>query len=55
MPQEPTGAVKGSKPRLKTAKEELPQLSLEYLIHRNQAMKTKNLTPRWNWPFAGGN
>jgi hypothetical protein len=44
MPPEPTGGVKGSKPRLKIAKEEIPQLSREYLIHRNEQMRNKNLT-----------
>jgi hypothetical protein len=43
MPLEATGGVKGSKPRLKTAKGEIPKLSREYLIHRNEAMRTKNL------------
>ncbi len=35
--------VKAAKPRLKTAKEELPELSREYLEIRNQQMRTKNL------------
>jgi hypothetical protein len=39
----PTQGVKGVKPRLKTAKEELPRLSREYLLHRNEQMRTKNL------------
>jgi hypothetical protein len=43
MPLEPTGGVKGSKPRLKTAKEEIPKLTREYLRHRNDQMRTKNL------------
>ena len=43
MPLEPTSGVKGSKPRLKTAKEEIPKLSREYLVHRNEQMRTKNL------------
>ena len=38
------GGVKGAKPRLKLAKEELPKLSREYLRIRNAAMRTKNLT-----------
>ena len=36
--------VKGAKPRLKLAKEELPELSREYLRIRNQQMRTKNLS-----------
>ena len=36
--------VKAAKPRLKTAKEELPELSREYLEIRNAQMRTKNLT-----------
>ena len=36
--------VKGAKPRLKLAKEELPELSREYLRIRNQQMQTKNLS-----------
>jgi len=36
--------VKAAKPRLKPAKEELPELSREYLEIRNQQMRTKNLT-----------
>ena len=36
--------VKAAKPRLKTAKEELPELSREYLQIRNAQMRTKNLT-----------
>jgi hypothetical protein len=43
MPLEPTSGVKASKPRLKTAKEEIPKLSREYLVHRNEQMRTKNL------------
>ena len=36
--------VQGAKPRLKLAKEELPELSREYLRIRNQQMQTKNLS-----------
>jgi hypothetical protein len=36
--------VKAAKPRLKPAKEELPELSREYLEIRNAQMRTKNLT-----------
>jgi hypothetical protein len=36
--------VKGAKPRLKPAKEELPRLSRDYLLIRNRQMLTKNLT-----------
>ena len=36
--------VKAAKPRLKTAKEELPELSREYLEIRNAQMRTKNHT-----------
>ena len=36
--------VKDAKPRLKTAKEELPELSREYLEIRNAQMRTKNHT-----------
>ena len=36
--------VKDAKPRLKTAKEELPELSREYLEIRNAQMRTKHLT-----------
>ena len=36
--------VKAAKPRLKTAKEELPELSREYLQIRNAQMRTKHLT-----------
>ena len=36
--------VKAAKPRLKTTKEELPELSREYLEIRNAQMQTKNLT-----------
>jgi hypothetical protein len=42
------GGVKGAKPRLKLAKEELPELSREYLTIRNQQMRTKNLTAEMN-------
>jgi phage terminase Nu1 subunit (DNA packaging protein) len=35
--------VKAAKPRLKPAKEELPELSREYLLIRNEQMRTKNL------------
>lgn len=40
--------VKGAKPRLKLAKEELPELSREYLTVRNQAMRTKHLVAEMN-------
>jgi hypothetical protein len=36
--------VKGVKPRFRPAKEELPELSREYLQIRNAQMRTKNLT-----------
>ena len=36
--------VKAAKPRLKPAKEELPELSREYLEIRNAQMRTKNHT-----------
>jgi hypothetical protein len=39
----PIQGVSKSKPRFKTAKEELPELSREYLTIRNQQMRTKNL------------
>jgi hypothetical protein len=35
--------VKGVKPRFKPAKEELPELSREYLLIRNNQMRTKHL------------
>jgi hypothetical protein len=40
----PTQGVKGVKPRFKSAKEELPKLSKEYLQLRNRAMRAKALT-----------
>jgi hypothetical protein len=36
--------VEKSKPRFKSAREELPELSRSYLEIRNQQMQTKNLT-----------
>jgi hypothetical protein len=54
MPLEPTGGVKGSKPRLKIAKEEIPQLSREYLIHRNEQMRNKNLTAQMELTLRRG-
>jgi hypothetical protein len=43
-PANPVQGVKESKPRFKTAREELPELSRSYLEIRNQQMRTKNLT-----------
>jgi hypothetical protein len=40
----PTPGVKAAKPRFKPAKEELPELSREYLKIRNAQMRTKHLT-----------
>jgi hypothetical protein len=44
MVKAPTEGIKNSKPRFKSAREELPQLSREYLIHRNEQMRNQNLT-----------
>jgi len=44
MPAHPVQGTKDSKPRFKSAKEELPVLSREYLLQRNEQMRTKNLT-----------
>ena len=43
-PANPVQGVKESKPRFKSAREELPELSRSYLEIRNQQMRTKNLT-----------
>ena len=43
-PPEPVDGVKGAKPRFKSAREEMPELSREYLEIRNAAMRTKHLT-----------
>jgi hypothetical protein len=49
-PPEPVDGVKGAKPRMrfKSAREEMPELSREYLTIRNQQMRTKNLTAEMN-------
>jgi hypothetical protein len=44
MHAHPVQGTKDSKPRFKPAKEELPVLSREYLLQRNEQMRTKNLT-----------
>jgi hypothetical protein len=44
MHASPIQGVSKSKPRFRPAKEELPELSREYLTIRNQQMRTKNLT-----------
>jgi hypothetical protein len=41
MQRDPTTGVKGAKPRFKPAKEELPELSKEYLEIRNRQMRAK--------------
>lgn len=41
MQRDPTTGVSGAKPRLKTAKEEIPKLSREYLEIRNRQMRAK--------------
>ena len=43
-PPEPVDGVKGAKPRFKSAREEMPELSREYLQIRNAQMRTKHLT-----------
>jgi hypothetical protein len=43
MHASPTQGVKGVKPRFKSAKEELPKLSKEYLEIRNRQMRAKAL------------
>jgi hypothetical protein len=47
-PPEPVDGIKGAKPRFKSAREEMPELSREYLTIRNQQMRTKNLTAEMN-------
>ena len=44
MQQHATTGVAKSKPRFKPAKEELPELSREYLQNRNAQMRSKNAT-----------
>ena len=44
MQQHATTGVAKSKPRFKPAKEELPELSREYLQNRNAQMRAKNMT-----------